>query len=255
MKYFVVSDVHGFYTYMKTSLDEAGYDKDNPNHFFISCGDLFDRGEEAIACLDFVTSIPKERRAFIEGNHETLLMDILSSGTYHMADIHNGTLDTIFQLSHRKSVFELNESLNILSKNEKLHDYLSSLINYYETDDYVFVHGWLPKINDAYTKNWREASEDEFNAATWTNGFHAWYQNQIEGKNIEDKIVVCGHWHTAYAHSRYHHIGKDLSDCNGDYTKCCFDIFQDKGIIGLDACTVLSHKVNILVIEGRSDES
>lgn len=254
MKYFVVSDVHGFYTYMKKALDKAGYDKDNPNHFFINCGDLFDRGEEATACLDFVTSIPKERRAFIEGNHETLLMDILFSGTYHMADIHNGTLDTIFQLSHRKSVFELNESLNILSKNEKLHEYLSSLINYYEISDYVFVHGWLPKISDAYTKNWREASEDEFNAATWTNGFYAWHQNQIEGKNIEDKTVVCGHWHTAYAHSRYHHIGKDLSDCAGDYTKCCFDIFQDKGIVGLDACTVLSHKANVLVIKEGSDE-
>lgn len=249
MKYFVVSDVHGFYTIMKNALDAVGYDKENPNHFFISCGDLFDRGSQANECLDFVTSIPKERRAFVEGNHETLLMDILVTGAYHTADIHNGTLDTIFQLSHRKSFFDLNESLNILSRNEKLHDYLSSLINYYETDGYVFVHGWLPRMNGLYSKNWRNASEDEFHQATWTNGFQAWYINQTETPNIESKTVVCGHWHTAYAHAKFHHQGKDLSECQGDYKQCCFDIFQDQGIIGLDACTAISHQVNVLVIE------
>lgn len=251
----VVSDVHGFYSIMKKALDKVGYDKENPNHFFVSCGDLFERGDQANECLEFVTSLPKERRAFVEGNHEKLLMDILFSGIYHRSDIHNGTVDTIFQLSHIKSIYDLNEGLNILSRNEKLYEYLSSLVNYHEINDYAFVHGWLPRVNGLYTKNWRSASVDEFRQATWTNGFHAWYLNQTEASNIENKTVVCGHWHTAYAHSRYHHEGKDVSECNGDYTQCCFDIFRDKGIIGLDACTVLSQRVNVLVIEERTGES
>lgn len=30
---------------------------------------------------------------------------------------------------------------------------------------------------------------------------------------------------------------------------CCYDIFEANGIIGLDACTVKSHQVNVLVLE------
>lgn len=39
-KYFCVADVHGFYNEMMSALNNAGYDKNNPNHVFCSCGDL-----------------------------------------------------------------------------------------------------------------------------------------------------------------------------------------------------------------------
>ena len=45
-KYFVVSDVHGFYDEMKKALDNAGFDIANPDHIFVSCGDLLDRGRQ-----------------------------------------------------------------------------------------------------------------------------------------------------------------------------------------------------------------
>ena len=34
MKYFVISDVHGFYNEMKNALDEAGFEPNNENHIF-----------------------------------------------------------------------------------------------------------------------------------------------------------------------------------------------------------------------------
>ncbi|MBR6657532.1 MAG: metallophosphoesterase [Oscillospiraceae bacterium] len=43
-KFFVFSDVHGFYSMFMEALDNAGYDKNNPEHWLISCGDNFDRG-------------------------------------------------------------------------------------------------------------------------------------------------------------------------------------------------------------------
>lgn len=34
----------------------------------------------------------------------------------------------------------------------------------------------------------------------------------------------------------------------------CFDMFKDKGIIGLDATTAYSHKVNVLVLSNGMKE-
>ena len=48
MKYYVVSDVHGFYTELQEALKEKGFFEDTVEHKLISCGDLFDRGREAL---------------------------------------------------------------------------------------------------------------------------------------------------------------------------------------------------------------
>lgn len=252
MNYFVVSDVHGFYSYMKEALDQAGYDPTNENHFFISCGDLFDRGNQANECLDYVMSLPKDRRVFVDGNHEDLLIDLLTKQRgYADYDISNGTLDTIVQLAHKEDIYDFifntDVILNSLSKNEKLCTYLMELKDYYETKKYIFVHGWIPC--DEYSlkvyPDWRQAEEIDWDTARWANGFFEWEK----GMKDEKKTIVCGHWHTAYAHAKFHNKGVDIRYANGDYSNCCFDIFEDDGIIGLDACTVVSHKVNVLVIE------
>ena len=42
MKFFVVSDIHGFYNELIKAVSSAGFDKNNKNHTLIICGDLFD---------------------------------------------------------------------------------------------------------------------------------------------------------------------------------------------------------------------
>ena len=93
--YFVVSDVHSFYTPMKRALDEAGYDKDNENHILISLGDIFDRGDESLKMLHFFKSLPKERRILVRGNHELLLADCYRRGSFCSHDESNGTARTM----------------------------------------------------------------------------------------------------------------------------------------------------------------
>ena len=66
-KYFVVADVHGFYTEMIEAINKEGFDIENPDHIFVSLGDLLDRGQEAEKCLDFVNSLPKDRKILIIG--------------------------------------------------------------------------------------------------------------------------------------------------------------------------------------------
>lgn len=119
MKYFVISDVHGFFSLMKEALDEAGYDPHNPDHFLISCGDLFDRGNEAAALLDYVTSLPKDRCAFVRGNHDLALQELVRGNRgWNRANIHNGTLDTIVQLFSISSYYEFTQAKYVLGENE-----------------------------------------------------------------------------------------------------------------------------------------
>lgn len=47
MRYYVVSDIHGYYTQMKSALEKAGFFSDTTPHKLIMLGDLFDRGHEA----------------------------------------------------------------------------------------------------------------------------------------------------------------------------------------------------------------
>ena len=73
MKLFCVSDIHSYYTACIEALKEAGFDKDNPEHWLISCGDAFDRGSESEEVLHFLMSL--ERKILIMGNHDLLLED------------------------------------------------------------------------------------------------------------------------------------------------------------------------------------
>lgn len=43
MKFFAISDMHSFYDPMIDALDQAGFEKNNPEHTLIVCGDAFDR--------------------------------------------------------------------------------------------------------------------------------------------------------------------------------------------------------------------
>lgn len=47
MKYYVTSDIHGFYTRFHEKLEQAGYFTDPEPHKLLILGDLFDRGREA----------------------------------------------------------------------------------------------------------------------------------------------------------------------------------------------------------------
>lgn len=248
MKYFVVSDVHSYYTYLENVLNKAKFDKNNPNHFFVSLGDLLDRGDMPRECLKFVLSLDPSRRALVRGNHEDLLENIVKTESFKKRDFTNGTMGTLSKLANIK-YYEFYEMLNRISKDEDLYNYYQSLVDYYEIEDYVFIHGWIAKKDSSY-KEWRKASREEFNEARWMNGFDAWDAMKND-EYKEKKTIVCGHFHTSYGHSVYHHLGKDILD-DLKLKNCHFEPFVDDGIIGLDACSALSHKMNLLVIDDQT---
>ena len=247
-KYFVFSDVHSFYDELMTALKEAGFDYNDPDHIIISCGDLCDRGRQPKEALTFINSLPEDRKICIIGNHERIMEDVIARGFCDATDVYNGTSVTADLLC------EEGQSISDLKDNPLWNEYKKSWRLFYETDDYIFVHGWIPFKHDfhwpfretfEYDPKWREASLRQFEEASWENGMEAW----SKGIREEGKTIVCGHWHTSWGHAYLHNEGVEYPEEDKPEQDAKFTPFIDEGIIALDGCTAYSHLVNIYVIE------
>lgn len=254
-KYFVFSDVHSFYDELMIALNKAGFDKDNPEHCIISCGDLLDRGDKSINCLKFVNSIPDDRKILIRGNHEDLLVDAMERDDFRSHDYSNGTATTIVDLGWSDE--DCGWTFERAKNNPYLKQYIASVVDYAEVGDNIFTHGWIPcyKLSGKLAKE--EEKEYDFNpswrygdweSARWINGMDAWNN----GIKIPEKTIFCGHWHTSWGNSRLHNNGPEWNNpfsTNPEHRKAHFEPFIDEGIVALDACTAYSHKVNVYVFE------
>jgi len=80
MKYFVSSDIHGFYSEWIKALEEKQFNIEDPEHKLIVLGDLFDRGSEAKALQTFVMDLIERDKIILEiAEREKWIID----GTYH----------------------------------------------------------------------------------------------------------------------------------------------------------------------------
>lgn len=144
-KFFIMSDIHGFYDEMKSALDEAGFDSDNEEHWIITCGDHFDRGPKPAEVMRYLKNIP--RTILVKGNHEQLLMDCIDRGYALSHDWHNGTAQTIIDLAPSAEAFDLACSTAYW----RVKDFMDIMVDYAETKNYIFVHSWVPlKIGRAH---------------------------------------------------------------------------------------------------------
>lgn len=239
MKYFITSDVHGHYTELKNKLDKQDFNAQLDT--LVVCGDLLDRGKENVKCIQYVNSLPN--KVLIKGNHEYNLEKCLREYNFSYADKHNGTLDTILEIakyvSGKKYLNAYDREIYLYTNQYlELSQYLNSLRDYFEFtgidgNNYVCCHGWLPQ-------DYKDENCKDFEYYSWLNGMEQWHN----GNTFKDKTIVCGHWHCSYGNSKYHGIGSEFGK------DACFEPFKDKGIIALDACTTLTKKVNVIVLEG-----
>lgn len=280
MKYFVISDVHSFYDQMISSLDEAGFDIENKDHKLILCGDAFDRGPDAIKVLNFLKNLAKNKKLiYIRGNHEDLLIDCFNKAIFEHYDVTNGTVDTIRQLAEHQTGYRVSEkqlayNYREVKENAKatgIIDFIEkNSIDYFETDHYVFVHGFIPTTSEyvfdetkgsmpflktSYNPEWRRAREVMWkNDARWTNGME---MNLFFNIKEPNKTIVVGHFHASYGNVR-----KNIDVSKIDITtnlelkrkefysgKKVFEPYYGDGIIAIDACTAHTGFVNCIVIE------
>ena len=129
-----------------------------------------------------------------------------------------------------------------MAKENRLQEVLDMCIDYYETKHYIFVHGWIPVIENCYLydSDWRTARKERWEKARWTNPVEM-FRYEIYEPN---KTIVCGHWHCS---ALWHEQNPDEYEEFGD--KANFEPFITKNMIAIDACTAYSKKINVLIIE------
>lgn len=258
MTYFIFSDAHGFYDELIKALEKEGFDINNKNHAIVSLGDALDRGPQANEMLDFLNDLyDKGRAILIRGNHESLMEQAICRHYFGDHDYHNKTNDSCYQLTGLYPDTASEEDiLKAMKSNIKWNKYINSCIDYYETKDSIFIHGWIPCFDKwgstYYNMDWRNASKEDWDMARWLNGFEAWEH----GIREENKTIYCGHWGTDYGHKYLHNeptlysrediwfIMDFAPDKYKDILKKSHRIFKDDGIVGLDASTVVSGFVN-----------
>lgn len=261
MKYFVVSDVHGFYTPLIQALNAKGFNPDNPEHMLIVCGDLMDRGDEAIQLQEYIVQLMDRNKVIlVRGNHEDLILEMaddFKNGSVASYHITNGTLSTAIQLCGIKSPIDENFAQKLLDT-----PFCSKIIgatkNYFETPHYIFVHGWIPCKTQSdmpshyrhgrtytYDPSWRSANKDDWATARWFNGMELSHKHKIIEPN---KTIVCGHWNCSFGWSHYKQDRKEFPTSQKEKIES-FQPYYDTGIIAIDACTAYSGFVNCIVLE------
>ena len=169
-KYFVISDIHSFYTEFKHALFKAGFRKTNKNHVLIVLGDLFDRGPDTIKLYNYLKTIPSNRLILIKGNHEDLYLSLLKKSFPESWDFLNGTVETFCQIAGIDEKYLLSKfwakklgkeivEYSCFDKQKETWDKVRSRVkkseitkflksdrwlNYYELNNYIFVHSFIP---------------------------------------------------------------------------------------------------------------
>lgn len=235
-KLFVVSDIHSYYTPLKKALDEKGFDPTNENHWLIVCGDAFDRGGESEEVLHFLMSL--ERKVLVKGNHDILLEKLCLREAPYMHDYSNGTIKTLEDLGDMGMGYSFEKCCEVCWN--KTAAYRDSLVNYFETKNYIFVHSWIPTSELVrYNPDWRNSTDSQWEGAMWDNPFIM----AAGDLNQTGKTIIFGHWHCSAGH-------KMLGWCNDEFDgypiwePCYMD-----GAIGIDRCTAYTGEVNVLVLE------
>jgi len=274
MKYFCISDIHSCYTAMINGLNEAGFDKNNPNHTLIVCGDVFDRGNETKEVYNYLKSL--KRLVLVKGNHESLYLDLLKKKFPENYDFHNGTVRTFCNIAgyneeclNGNNYYYLDpaivsssyidwKQIQDLVKNSPITRWIKSKkwLDYFEIGNYICVHSFIPTaakkevVNSfgiyfssnnpeyfEYDPNWRNSKYWE--EARWGCPYEQYRLGQFKPEEKAGKTLICGHWHTSSFFK--------VLDNKKDVVGC--PLYVSKGIIGLDACTILYDKVNVFTFE------
>lgn len=257
--YFVFSDVHGEYDALLKSLQDAGYNSNDPTHVLVSLGDNFDRGPNSkkVWNLLYSKAYSTNKPICVKGNHDVMFQEFLEKGMdgeFVLFNIlHNGLGKTIQSFSAIDTstfkIADLNKAKTIINRDPVLK-WLQSLPLYYETQHFIFCHAGInPMIGD-----WRATDEH----------YMLWdiKDSHLPCENT-NKNVIIGHHHAFRVRENAIKAGYgdvDIQTCRytvGDKSyKYKYFGNQDEhrpficeNKIAIDGCTNYTGKVNVLVIQ------
>ena len=137
-KIFAIGDIHGCISKLKSIMNMIDIDARNDTLVFI--GDYIDRGVDSKGVVDFVLDLKEsiDRVICLQGNHEQMFLDYLSDDKDKRFFLANGGESTIPSYGF----IETYEGMKV-NVPESHMQFFKSLLPYYETDDYIFVHAGL----------------------------------------------------------------------------------------------------------------
>lgn len=237
-KFFVCSDIHAFYDEWIDALEKAGFDWDDESHWLVVCGDYFDRGPKPIEVMTKLMSYP--RAILVKGNHELLFEEVCARGYFGPHDYHNGTAQTILDLSGEGQGLDFELRRAIRKAYARVGVFFDKMVPYFETKNYVFCHGWVPVWLEQYGEgSWHQARYSDWEECMWENGM----RHALNGDILDDKTIVCGHYHTSWGHHKLNPRSPEFDEGAN------FEPFYYKGCIAIDGCTAATKKVNVIVLE------
>lgn len=254
MKYFVFADPHGDYEALWTTLFEKGYDWENSEHQLIGLGDYFGRAMQSKSdCVEIWRYLTNEKHVnkpiCLKGNHEDILTQAIRRRGLTETDICNGEHNTFASFAYvypNQIKYDSHLQFEVCQKMFRLgfEDWLEFLPGYYETEHYVFTHGFVP-LSYFTGASLTELDSYDWNSLSWvkTPDFIRAMDEipNILERRAAGKTIVFGHWRAKELNEKF------LYRWESEDGDIYFD--EERKLIGLDCTTVLSHKVGCIVLE------
>lgn len=189
-KIIAIGDIHGELYKLQNLFDKLSI---NANDTLVFLGDYIDRGEHSKGVIDYLLKLSKDYNCvFLKGNHEDFFLEsyrrIFGSSAWSGAS--GASTPQIFQswmMNGGKACLQSYDAQALLEGyvNKAVHtmsethgSFFNALKLTYETDKYIFVHGYLSHVHAVQ-------DQEEF-LCIWGR-----YDDILPHKS--GKIVVCGH--------------------------------------------------------------
>ena len=140
MKIFAIGDIHGKVHKLRRLVDRLYFDDDS---LLIFLGDYIDRGDHSFEVIEYLLYLNRRYTCvFLKGNHEEMFMDFMSGVNENMF-ISNGGYKTVE--SYQKHGYDISQHTYYIDRGiPATHiKFYQGLKNYYQTDDYIFIHEGL----------------------------------------------------------------------------------------------------------------
>ncbi len=140
-KIFAIGDIHGCFEKLRNLVERLPYDPQQDTLVFL--GDYIDRGSQSKEVLDYLCQLRRQAKKLIAliGNHEHLMLEYHRTGDPALLPFlrHLG-IDKLLDSYGANNPKSLQKMRFLPAEHLQL---LHSLLPYWETEDYIFVHAGL----------------------------------------------------------------------------------------------------------------
>ncbi len=148
-KIFAIGDIHGCLDKLEELIGKIPVDYQKDQLVFL--GDYIDRGKDSREVVDFVISLKNKfsNIVYLMGNHEFMFLNFLDGAEEELYLANGGR----YTLQDYDIVFADSPEERIKKVPARHLQFYQSLLPYYETEHYLFVHaGLMPGLEPAEQK-------------------------------------------------------------------------------------------------------